>query len=338
MLAVPTLLLAGCASEGSPNAGGSGTAAPSGSATGSASGTATPAAPVKGVPAAQALATVKVSGDAGKKPSVTLGTKPTQLSTSGVRVLKPGAGAVIAKGQNVTVDYVLLNGKDGKEADTTFGKSKVSFLADPGQLLPGLANGMIGQKVGSRVLVGVAPQDGFNGGAGNAQLGFGKDDPLIFVLDLASAVTPVPPLAKAAGTPVTPPAGLPTVKEDAKGVPVITMPKTAAPTTLVLQPLIKGEGAVVRKGQRIIASYVGAVYGTGKVFDSSFASGKKLEVPIGVGQLVPGFDKGIVGQTVGSRMLLVLPPAEGYGTTGNEQAGIKGTDTIVFVVDILAAT
>jgi FKBP-type peptidyl-prolyl cis-trans isomerase len=203
------------------------------------------------------LATVKVSGDAGTKPSVTLGAKPTQLSTSGVRVLKPGTGAVIAKGQNVTVDYVLLNGKDGKEADTTYGKTKATFLADPGKLLPGLANGMIGQKIGSRVLVGVAPQDAFAGGAGNAQLGFGKDDPLIFVLDIASAVTPVPPLAKPAGTPVTPPAGLPTVKEDAKGVPVITMPKTAAPTTLVVQPLIKGEGAVVRKGQRISASYVG---------------------------------------------------------------------------------
>jgi FKBP-type peptidyl-prolyl cis-trans isomerase len=79
------------------------------------------------------------------------------------------------------------------------------------------------------------------------------------------------------------------------------------------------------------------VYGTGKVFDSSYASGNLLSLPVGVGQLVPGFDKGIVGQTVGSRVLLVLPPADGYGKAGNPQAGIKGTDTIVFVVDILAA-
>jgi len=74
------------------------------------------------------------------------------------------------------------------------------------------------------------------------------------------------------------------------------------------------------------------------VFDSSYASGNLLNQPVGKGQLVPGFDKGIVGQTVGSRVLLVLPPAEGYGKAGNTQAGIKGTDTIVFVVDILAAT
>ena len=66
-------------------------------------------------------------------------------------------------------------------------------------------------------------------------------------------------------------------------------------------------------------------------------SGSLLERPIGVGQLVPGFDKGIVGQPVGSRVLLVLPPAEGYGKQGQAQAGIKGTDTLVFVVDILDA-
>ena len=59
---------------------------------------------------------------------------------------------------------------------------------------------------------------------------------------------------------------------------------------------------------------------------------------IGQGKVIPGWDKGIVGQTVGSQLLLVIPPADGYGTTGNSQAGISGTDTLVFVVDILDAT
>jgi len=318
LLAVPALLLAGCASEGSPS-----TPAASSAAAG-------------GAQASAALAAVKVAGAAGAKPTVTLASTPTALSTSGSKVLTPGSGAVVTKGQRVTVDYVLVNGKTGKEADTTFGKkSRATFLADPGQLLPGLANGMIGQKIGSRVLVGVAPKDGFAGGAGNQQLGFGKDDSLIFVLDIKSAITP---LTGPQGDPVTPAKGLPTVTQDAKGVPTIAMPKTPAPAKLVVQTLIKGKGPVVAKGQTISAAYVGAVYATGKVFDSSFASGNELEVPIGVGGLVPGFDKGVVGQTVGSRVLLVLPPAEGYGAAGNAQAGIKGTDTIVFVVDVLAAS
>ena len=54
-------------------------------------------------------------------------------------------------------------------------------------------------------------------------------------------------------------------------------------------------------------------------------------------QVIPGWDKGLVGQTVGSRVMLVIPPADGYGKTGSPQAHIKGTDTLVFVVDILGA-
>lgn len=337
VFAVPALLLVGCASEGSPAAGASGTATASASGVASPSGAASPSssASAVGVPAAAALPGIGVTGGPGQKPTITLTAKPTSLSSSGTRVITPGTGAVVTKGQKVSVDYVLLNGKDGKEADTTFGKAnRATFLADPTKLLPGLANGLIGQKIGSRVLVGVSPADGFAGGAGNAQLGFGKDDALIFLLDLKAAVTP---LSGPQGAAVTPAAGLPSVTADAKGAPVITMPKTAPPTKLVIQPLIKGTGAVVKKGQSITAAYVGAVYATGKVFDSSFTTGNKLEQPIGVGGVVPGFDKGIVGQTVGSRVLLVLPPAEGYSSKGNSQAGIKGTDTIVFVVDILAA-
>jgi peptidylprolyl isomerase len=51
--------------------------------------------------------------------------------------------------------------------------------------------------------------------------------------------------------------------------------------------------------------------------------------------VIPGWDKGLVGQTAGSRVMLSIPPAEGYGKSGASQAGIKGTDTLVFVVDIL---
>ncbi len=163
----------------------------------------------------------------------------------------------------------------------------------------------------------------------------GPTDTIVFLIDLVSASTP---LKTATGAAVTPKAGLPTVKVDAKGVPVVTVPKTKPSTTLVAQLLIKGDGPVVQAGQVLTAAYTGLIYGTGKVFDSSYASGNLLNQPVGKGQLVPGFDKGIVGQTVGSRVLLVLPPAEGYGKAGNPQAGIKGTDTLVFVVDILAAS
>jgi peptidylprolyl isomerase len=310
LLAVPALLvLAGCASADSPSSTTSLDATPS------------------------ALKTVKVSGSFGSKPTVTLGTTPTVLTRTGTLVLSTGSGATVTQGQRVTVDYVLVNAKDGKEADTSFGKTSANFTADPTKLMPGLANSLVGQKIGSRVLAGVAPRDGF-GAQGNATLGFGKDDGLIFVLDIKSAATP---LKTATGAAVTPPAGLPTVTLAANGTPTITVPKTAPSTTTVSQLLIKGTGPTITAGKTIKAAYVGVVYATGKVFDSSYTSGRLLEQPIGAGGLIPGFDKGLVGQTVGSRVLLVIPPADGYGKAGQPQAGIKGTDTLVFVVDLLDA-
>jgi peptidylprolyl isomerase len=277
------------------------------------------------------LKTVGVSQDA--KPKVTLAKTPTTLTASGTRVLKPGDGAKIVNGQRVTVDYLLVNGKDGKEADTSFGKKPANFVVDPKQLMPGLAKGLVGQKVGSRVLVGITPKEGF-GDAGNQSLGFGKDDSLIFVMDVKGAATP---LAKATGDVVPPKGGLPAVKDNGDQAPTITMPKAAPPKTTQLQLLIKGKGAAVKSGQTITAAYVGAIYGSGKVFDSSYKTGQKLNQQVGTGNLVPGFDKGLVGQTIGSRILLVVPSAEGYGKKGNPQAGIKGTDTLVFVVDVLDA-
>ena len=82
----------------------------------------------------------------------------------------------------------------------------------------------------------------------------------------------------------------------------------------------------------------GAVLSTGKVFDSSAKTPQKyFETVIGKQQVIKGWDSTIVGSTVGSRLLLLVPPADGYGAAGQPQAGIKGTDTLVFVVDILAA-
>jgi peptidylprolyl isomerase len=104
------------------------------------------------------------------------------------------------------------------------------------------------------------------------------------------------------------------------------------------QTLIKGTGPVVKKGQFIVVQYTGENWRTKSVFDSSYSRSVPAGFEIGVSQVIPGWDKGLVGQSVGSRVLLVLPPAQGYGTSGNSSAGITGTDTLVFVVDILSAS
>ncbi|ORT59987.1 FKBP-type peptidyl-prolyl cis-trans isomerase [Streptomyces sp. CB03238] len=103
---------------------------------------------------------------------------------------------------------------------------------------------------------------------------------------------------------------------------------------LAAKSVIVGTGQKVAKGDILQFDYLGQIWDTAKVFDNSYDRGVPLTMPIGVGQLIPGWDRALPGRTVGSRVELAIPPALGYGTQGNPQAGIKGTDTLVFVVDI----
>ncbi|MDQ8703089.1 FKBP-type peptidyl-prolyl cis-trans isomerase [Streptomyces sp. LHD-70] len=104
---------------------------------------------------------------------------------------------------------------------------------------------------------------------------------------------------------------------------------------LAVKVLIEGKDAKVAKGDYLQADYLGQIWTSAKVFDNSYDRGTPAIFPIGVGQVIPGWDQGLVGKKVGSRVELGIPPALGYGEQGQPQAGIKGTDTLVFVVDIV---
>jgi peptidylprolyl isomerase len=123
--------------------------------------------------------------------------------------------------------------------------------------------------------------------------------------------------------------------------PTVTFPASQPPKQLVEQTLVAGTGTPVAAGDTVVTNYVGEIWPTKpgsapKVFDSSFARGAPTGFVIGTGAVIPGFDKTLVGKRIGTRMLLSIPPADGYGSSGNSQAGISGTDTLVFVVDLLA--
>ncbi len=308
------IVLTGCGTSKKQDGGGKATASSASGQAGSAT---------------ELLAGVKVSSAA--EPKVTLPQTPFSVTTSAVRVLSSGDGPRVTKGQNVRVNYVLLNGRDGAQANSTFGKAPSVFLADPSTGLPGVAKGTIGQPVGSRVLVAVSPTDGF-GPAGNSQIGVQPNDTLVLLLQIVGTHTP---LAKAAGTAVPPKAGLPVVAGATK--PTIKLPKTPAPTSLITEPLIEGTGPVVKAGQTLTAHYTGVLWKNGKVFDSSWTRGVPANFVIGAGQVIPAWDKTIVGKRIGSRLLIIAPPVDGYGKEGTPDGTISGTDTLVFVVDLLDA-
>lgn len=100
--------------------------------------------------------------------------------------------------------------------------------------------------------------------------------------------------------------------------------------------LKQGDGAEVADGDTVTVQYQGVNWRTGKVFDQSWTRGAPSQ--FATNQVIKGFTKALVGQKVGSQVIAVIPPDMGYGAAGSESAGIKGTDTLVFVVDILATS
>ena len=134
--------------------------------------------------------------------------------------------------------------------------------------------------------------------------------------------------------------GLPSVSGEYGAKPKITVDKGSDPgKKLQSEVLVKGRGPKVAVGDLLVADYLGEVYKSGKVFDNSYDRGapSSFTLKTGQGGVISGWVKSLEGVPVGSRVLLVAPPKEGYGPQGNPQAGIKGTDSLVFVVDLIAS-
>jgi peptidylprolyl isomerase len=278
------------------------------------------------------LAEVMVDGRLDGPPTVKVPI-PISVTKTEKSVLATGTGPKAALGQRVTIDYVGYNGTDGKQFDSSYGVRPTSFVLNSANNLEGLVDGLVGVPAGSRLLLAIPPGEGY-GLKGSPAAGVGPTDTIVLVVDLR-AVKEV--LARATGTPVKPRPGLPTVTLNAKGVPKISVPRGPAPTTLAVQPLIVGKGPKVTRDQQITVQYTGVLWPGGKQFDTSWNRPTPASFQIGVGTVIAGWDRGLVGQTIGSQVLLVIPPDDGYGAEGKPDAGIKGTDTLVFVVDILDA-
>jgi FKBP-type peptidyl-prolyl cis-trans isomerase len=323
--------LAACGSAGSPT----GSATTAGS-TGAATAAATDPAhkPVNTPENLKVLDDITVTGDApAVTPKVTIAAPPVNVTATTVKTLKEGTGDESVGGNKVTVRQALFLGKDGKQLQSDFeNKDTPSFILQGTDTIPGLITALTGVKVGQRVLFAIPPTEAF-GPAGNAPAGIGPTDDLVVVADIL-AVGKV--LTQAEGAAVAPVAGQPTVTFDPTNGPTITVPKTAAPTTLVSQNLIDGTGAEVKSGQTITVNYTGALWTDGSVFDSSWSRKSPATFAIGTGGVIPGWDKGLVGKKVGSRVLLIVPPADGYADKA--QGKIPANSTLVFVVDILDAS
>ena len=324
LIAIPLLaclVLAGCGGSSKSTASASSSSSSSSSAANSSA----------------ANSAVTATGSFGQQPKVSI-PKAKAGDNLTIRTLIQGTGPTMTKAEALAVNFVVYawDGTSSSQKGTTFGATPTLLSA---KTLPGLETALIGKKVGSRVLAVIPPAQGF-GAAGNPQAGVTATTTLVFVVDLLKVYADT---AGASGTQVSNGGGtLPTVSAKDGHAPTLTFSSSSPPSGLVTKTVIKGNGPKITKGDLVVAQYVGYIWRTKKPFvagSSSWSLGSPLGFVVDASpeQVIPGWDKALVGQTAGSRVIISIPPSEGYGSAGSPQAGIKGTDTLAFIVDIVDA-
>ena len=274
---------------------------------------------------------IKVGVDKGQTPTVEFAT-PLNSDKIETKVVTQGTGPKITGDQLVDIEYMGINGGTGK----TFQTSKFDGSDFASQFLksgtkPDFCGALAGIREGSRVAV-LFPAKLAHNGQGIPDLGVKATDSVVFVFDILKVFLP-----KALGDEKVLPAGFPNVNvvRAADGTPGVVIAKSAAPTSLKIADTIEGRGDVVKMGQTVTMHYSGFLWDGKTKFDSSWDKGQPVQFKLAKGSLIDGFLKAVVGQKVGSQVVAVIPPAEGYGAQAN--ASIPANSTLVFVIDVLGA-
>ena len=272
---------------------------------------------------------VSVTGDFGSQFKVAYDGEVNRVTTD-TKVLTEGTGATVEDGDNAMVHLYIGNGFTGEKALSTYDQKTPQVVPVTKDAMPALRKAIVGQKAGSRIEVLSTPKDAF-GKSGNADLYIGNGDSVVFVVDILDTVLDAP-----AGTEKKAPASAPTIVEKDGKPTSLDFSKAGKPSSkLKLITLTEGEGAPIKKKSYAVVRYLGQTYDGKKPFDESFSSETLEARQVGVGGYIKGWDKGLVGVKAGSRVMLLVPPSEGYGKAGQGKK-IQGDDTLAFVIDVLA--
>ncbi|MEU5363633.1 FKBP-type peptidyl-prolyl cis-trans isomerase [Streptomyces sp. NPDC005925] len=289
-----------------------------------------------------AAGVAEVKGKTGEKPEISVPKDGKPSKKTVTRTVSEGSGAAVRASDFVRLDWTVKKWGGDQDLGGTWAapqtgtktpkQQSVEQVGKQSQQLPAkVLDAVKGEKAGSRILVQGTAGD-LIGQNLNPSSGITAKDVLIWVVDPVGAAA-VDAKAEAEGAQAPVEAGLPTVKAPSQKAAVITVPKgVKAPKDLKQQVLIKGKGKKVEAGQGLVAQYTGVKWEDGKKFDSSWDHGGATAFQIGTGAVVKGWDEGLVGKRVGDRVLLVIPPSLGYGSSPDSELA---KNTLVFVVDIL---
>ncbi len=267
-----------------------------------------------------------VTGDFGVTPTVDFTPGITADVTERTEIIA-GTGPEMTTGQTAIIGYSIYDGATAELVDTVGmdGSDPAALPVDTSTYLAGLIKTFGCEPTGTRVVSVVPAAEAF-GEQGNDTLGVGPGDSLVMVIDVK------PVRATGADQPVV--EGQPAVSLADDGTPSIAIPATAPPSDLQVTVLKKGTGSALTADATAYVQYVGEKWSDGTVFDESWTTGVR-DFPLA--NVARGFAQGLTGQTIGSQVLIVIPPALGYGEAGSSDNPLAG-ETLVFVVDILTAT
>lgn len=279
-----------------------------------------------------------------------------RMSATGLEseTLEEGTGEPLADDDKVFVNYAFGNGFTRTTTIDTFGEDAAATeltvgaepTAEPASLDDVVKNVLAdyikaGVTRGTRIAI-TGDTPAFFPGADMTQLGqilasegIGNDDGLVMVAD----VMDVEVLSGPEGKQAAPPAWAPALEFDGSavtGLDFTGVAKPGAKDKLLWAELKQGTGEEVAKGDLVVVDYLGQVHGAAKPFDESYSAKKSpMPTPIGLGAVIPGWDQVLVGKSVGSRIVMRIPPAKGYAD--QKKPGIPAGSTLYFVADILAA-
>lgn len=233
-------------------------------------------------------------------------------------VLTEGTGEVPVLGDVLSVRYQLVDAATNQVLDSSERGTdgELPVLLDISQASLFVA-ALECEPLGSQIVM-VLPGSAFGAGAADVAL-------------YAQATAQLPTVASGAAQ--SPIEGMPVVELDGEGRPSVTIPDGDAPAETVVEVLQKGDGPVVGVGDLVIVQYLGVKWSDGSEFDSSWSRGAPAQ--FATNQVVTGFSMALEGQTVGSQVLVVMPPSDGYGASAGHELQ---NESLVFVVDILGTT
>ncbi|KRC61109.1 hypothetical protein ASE14_09235 [Agromyces sp. Root81] len=260
---------------------------------------------------------VKVEGEFAGTPTATF-TTPLASDELERSIAIEGDGDETESGDPMNVVVTAFSGTSG---ETLFSQPTTIKVGDD-QVFESFLAGIDCVPVGSRTVT-VAPASTLYGDTGNETIGVAAGETVVIVIDVVEVQEPLEPAKWTEN--------VPEVKFGAEGEPpTVTLPDTEPSTELEMKILEEGDGAEVQAGDSVSVQYQGISWTTGEIFDQSYTRGSASTFP--TDGVIQGFGAALVGQKVGTKLIVTIPPQYAYGT--DAAAHELGGQTLVFLVEI----